>query len=72
MKDVIKNFNEYINEIAKVKDELEHSGRTFLQNLLTEFTDTHKINIIHESKRDKKGRGAPDFKFIFNDTEIGY
>lgn len=41
-------------------------------NLLTEFTDTHKISIIHESRRDKKGRGAPDFKFLFNDTEIGY
>jgi len=68
----MKNFNEYINEVAKVKDELEHSGRTFLQNLLTDFTNTHKINIIHESKRDKKGRGAPDFKFLFNDTEIGY
>jgi predicted helicase len=68
----MKIFNEYINEVAKVKDELEHSGRTFLQNLLTEFTNTHKINIIHESKRDKKGRGAPDFKFLFNDTEIGY
>jgi len=66
------SFNQYINKIAKVKDELEHSGRTFLQNLLTEFTSTHKINIIHESKRDKKGRGAPDFKFLFNDTEIGY
>ena len=72
MKDVIKNFNEYINEIAKVKDELEHSGRTFLHNLLTEFTNTHKINITQEPKRDKKGRGAPDFKFLFNDTEIGY
>jgi predicted helicase len=68
----MKNFNEYINEVAKVKDELEHSGRTFLQNLLTDFTNTHKINIVHESKRDKKGRGAPDFKFLFNDTEIGY
>ena len=68
----MKIFNEYINEVAKVKDELEHSGRTFLQNLLTEFTNAHKINIIHESKRDKKGRGAPDFKFLFNDTEIGY
>jgi len=68
----MQNFNQYINEIAKVKDELEHSGRTFLQNLLTEFTDTHKISIIHESKRDKKGRGAPDFKFLLNDTEVGY
>ncbi len=72
MKDAMKHLNEYINEVSKVKDELEHSGRTFLQNLLTEFASTHKINIIHESKRDKKGRGAPDFKFLFNDTEIGY
>lgn len=66
------NFHNYLEEIAKVKDELEHSGRTFLQNLLTDFTDSHQINIIHESKRDKQGRGAPDFKFLFNDTEIGY
>ena len=66
------NFHNYLEEIAKVKDELEHSGRTFLQNLLTDFTNAHQINIIHESKRDKQGRGAPDFKFLFNDTEIGY
>jgi hypothetical protein len=72
MKEAMKPFNEYLTEVSKVKDELEHSGRTFLQNLLTEFTTTHNINIIHESKRDKKGRGAPDFKFLFNDTEIGY
>jgi hypothetical protein len=72
MKDAMKHLNEYTSQISTVKDELEHSGRTFLQNLLTEFASTHKINIIHESKRDKKGRGAPDFKFLFNDTEIGY
>lgn len=72
MKDVMKNFNDYVNELSKVQDELEHSGRTFLQNLLTEFTSTHKINIIHESRRDEEGRGAPDFKFLFNETEIGY
>ena len=68
----MKIFNDYIKEIKEIKDELEHSGRTFLQNLLTNFTNPHKINIIHESKRDKQGRGAPDFKFLFNDTEIGY
>ncbi|MCE2687044.1 MAG: N-6 DNA methylase [Rickettsiales bacterium] len=68
----MKIFNDYIKEIKEIKDELEHSGRTFLQNLLTNFTNSHKINIIHESKRDKQGRGAPDFKFLFNDTEIGY
>ena len=68
----MKIFNDYIKEIKEVKDQLEHSGRTFLQNLLINFTDKHKINIIHESKRDKQGRGAPDFKFLFNDTEIGY
>jgi hypothetical protein len=66
------NFHNYLEEIAKVKDELEHSGRTFLQNLLTDFTSAHQINIIHESKRDKQGRGSPDFKFLFNDTVIGY
>lgn len=59
----MKIFNEYINEVANVKDELEHNGRTFLQNLLTDFTNTHKINIIHESKRDKKGRGAQTLNF---------
>jgi len=54
----MKIFNDYIKEIKEVKDQLEHSGRTFLHNLLTNFTDKHKINIIHESKRDKQGRGA--------------
>ena len=68
----MKIFNEYIKKIEEVKDQPEHSGRTFLQNLLTNFTDAYEIKIIHESKRDKQGRGAPDFKFLFNDTEIGY
>ena len=68
----MKIFNDYIKEIKEVKDQLEHSGRTFLQNLLINFTDKQEIKIIHESKRDKQGRGAPDFKFLFNDTEIGY
>ncbi len=65
-------FDDYINQLARVKDEPEHSGRTFLQNLLTEFAEAEKVEIIHEAKRDKKGRGAPDFKFLFNDTDIGY
>ncbi|MFT4968236.1 MAG: putative helicase, partial [Candidatus Deianiraeaceae bacterium] len=72
MKEVMNIFNEYINEISKVKDELEHSGRTFLQNFLTEFANPHKVNIIQEPPRDKQGRGAPDFKFLLNDTDIGY
>jgi len=68
----ISNFQNYIQNIATVQNELEHSGRTFLQNLLTQFSDPYKIEIIHESKRDKKGRGAPDFKFLLDGTDIGY
>ena len=54
----MKIFNDYIKGIEEVKDDLEHSGRTFLHNLLTNFTDKQEIKIIHESKRDKQGRGA--------------
>lgn len=68
----MKIINQYILSISKVKDELEHSGRTFLQNLLAEFAQTYKVEIVHEPKRDASGKGAPDFKFLFNDTDIGY
>ena len=69
---MITHFQKYLQEISQVKNELEHSGRTFLQNLLTKFADPNKIKIKHEPRRDEKGRGAPDFKFVLNDTEIGY
>ncbi len=68
----MKIINQYILSISKVKDELEHSGRTFLQNLLAEFAGGYKVEIVHEPKRDASGKGAPDFKFLFNDTDIGY
>ncbi len=65
---ILTQFDIYIKEIAKVKDELEHSGRTYLQNLLKQFAQ--KIEVIHEPKRDKSGKGAPDFKFVLNGTDI--
>jgi len=67
---ILTQFDIYIKEIAKVKDELEHSGRTFLQNLLQQFAE--KTEVIHEPKRDKNGKGAPDFKFVLNGTDIGF
>ena len=67
---ILTQFDIYIKEIAKVKDELEHSGRTYLQNLLQQFAE--KTEVIHEPKRDKNGKGAPDFKFVLNGTDIGF
>ena len=67
----LENWNKYINELVEVKDELEHSGRTYLENLLKSFLEAD-IKVKHEPKRDKKGRGAPDFLFLSNDTPIGY
>ena len=68
----LENWNQYIKELIDVKDDLEHSGRTYLENLLRSFTDKFKIKLKHEPKRDKNGKGVPDFKFYLNDTDIGY
>ncbi len=65
-------LNDYIKEIAQIQFETEHSGRTHLENLFRKIIANDKITIIHEPKRDKGGRGAPDYKFMLNDDIIGY
>jgi hypothetical protein len=50
----------------------ENAGRTYLQNLLKIFADEKNITVIQEPPADKEKRGVPDFKFLFNDTTIGY
>lgn len=69
-------FNEYIKQVISVKNESEHSGRTFLHNLLNQIKEHQGLNleIIHESKRDTTGLGAPDFRVnnIQNHTVVGY
>lgn len=70
-----KEINNYINEIRKSRVDLEteHSGRTFLENLLKDLSIDKNIQITHESKRDTQGRGAPDFRFLSKeDFVIGY
>ncbi len=64
-------LHEYLHQLSSVQHETELSGRTMLYNILTGFFDKN-IHIIHEPKRDKEGRGAPDFKFVVNETIIGY
>ena len=68
----MKHIKNYLQNIKKVKDQLEHSGRTYLENFLNNFCEAKKVKIIHEPKRDKEGRGSPDFQFLFNDTTIGF
>ena len=68
----IKEIEEYIQKIKKVKNGTEHSGRYDLQNLLNGFTEPKKIDILQEPIR-KKGVGAPDFKFSNDEgSAIGY
>ena len=68
----IKEIEEYIQKIKKVKNGTEHSGRTHIQNLLNGFTEPKKIDILQEPIR-KKGVGAPDFKFSNDEgSAIGY
>ena len=68
----IKEIEEYIQKIKKIKNGTEHSGRTHIQNLLNGFTEPKKIDILQEPIR-KKGVGSPDFKFSNDEgSVIGY
>ena len=62
-------FNEYIQNIAKVKGQTEHSGRTYMQNLLLKIKEEegNDIEIVQEAKSQKgidgNNLGTPDFRF---------
>jgi type I restriction-modification system DNA methylase subunit len=55
-------------------DGTEHTLRPALYNLLNALAAqaNPKFQVIHEGKRDKDGRGAPDFKFMLNEGIAGY
>lgn len=69
-------FMEYFDAIKALdlKDATEHTLRPTLENLLKSLVKPSKpaIRIIHEPKRDKGGKGAPDFKFKVNESILGY
>ncbi len=65
-------FEDYIESLKTIYAQTEQSGRTFLQNLLENFTKDLNLSIVHEPKRDNTGKGSPDFKFEHNDTIIGF
>lgn len=57
-----------------IKDATEHTLRGALENLLNAIARARNtdIKIIHEPKKDKSGKGAPDFKFKVNEAILGY
>src|SRR5258708_24903796 len=73
---MIKAFNDYFDSIKTldIEDSTEHTLRTALENLLSSIAKARNagIKIIHEPKKDKYGKGAPDFKFKINEAILGY
>lgn len=73
---MIKAFKDYFDAIKTldVKDSTEHTLRTALENLLNAVirAENAGIKVIHEPKKDKSGKGAPDFKFKINEAILGY
>jgi hypothetical protein len=75
MTDAFKPYFEAIKTLD-IQDATEHTLRTALENLLNAIAQEVKppfpIKVIHESKKDTAGRGAPDFKFKVNEAILGY
>jgi type I restriction-modification system DNA methylase subunit len=73
---MIKAFKDYFDAIKTldVKESTEHTLRTALENLLNAVVKAENagIKVIHEPKKDKSGKGAPDFKFKINEAILGY
>jgi Type ISP C-terminal specificity domain/N-6 DNA Methylase len=73
---MIKAFKLYFDAVKELdlKDSTEHTLRTALENLLNSIAKAQNtgIKIIHEPKKDKSGKGAPDFKFKINESILGY
>ncbi len=69
-------FKDYFDSVKSydIQDSTEHTMRTALENLLNAIANTQNagIKIIHEPKKDKSGKGAPDFKFKVNEAILGY
>ncbi|OPY82516.1 MAG: N-6 DNA Methylase [Syntrophorhabdus sp. PtaU1.Bin153] len=73
---ITATFKTYFNEIKALdpQDATEHTLRPALHNLLTALAEhkESKIKVVHEPKRDKSGKGAPDFKFKIDESMLGY
>ncbi len=73
---MIEAFKDYFDAIKAVdiEDSTEHTLRTALENLLNSIAKARNagIKVIHEPKKDKSGKGAPDFKFKVNEAILGY
>jgi hypothetical protein len=73
MKDVMNYLKNLSSEdIANIT---EHSHRGLIKNLLDIIIEQNQfknIKILHEPKRDKKGKGAPDFLIKRNGVVLGY
>ena len=55
-----------LNEIT------EHSHRDLITSLIKQVKNDNDITILNEPKRDKIGRGAPDFLIKKNGVILGY
>jgi len=70
------DFDTYFSALKAYRhhDGTEHTLRPALYNLLNAVAlqANPKFQVIHEGKRDKEGRGAPDFKFMLNEGIAGY
>jgi len=74
MKDVMNNYLKNLSS-EDIINITEHSHRGLIKNLLDVVIEQNKfknINIIHEPKRDKKGKGAPDFLIKRHGVVLGY
>ena len=73
---MIEAFKIYFDAVKglDLKDATEHTLRGALENLLNSTAKARnaRIKVIHEPKKDKSGKGAPDFKFKINDAILGY
>ena len=68
---------EYLKKLASedVSTITEHSHRDLIKLVLDEVISNENlknIKILHEPKRDKKGKGAPDFLIKRNGVVLGY
>ncbi len=70
----MKGVLHYLQKLAgeDISNITEHSHRDLIKFLLDEAilgVNLKNIKILHEPKRDKKGKGAPDF---FNQKKWSY
>lgn len=70
-------INNYLKKLTSenLTNITEHSNRELIVELLQEIISQQKwqnLKIINEPKRDKKGRGAPDFLLKRNGVVLGY